>query len=95
MEKCAALRCSPPPQSESRLGNRAKTRNGGFKWGFAAEALPNKITVHHSHADEMIPIEIARASAALLANGELVEYKAEEHSSEQLLRDAVIAIGTT
>ena len=61
-------------------------------WGFPAEAIPNRISIYHSRADEMIPIEIARASAGLLANGDFFEYEAEAHASERLLKDAVIAI---
>ncbi len=62
-------------------------------WGFKAEEIEKKIFLYHSRADEMIPIKIARKSAGLLSNSELVEYESEDHSSEKLLCDAIRRIG--
>lgn len=62
------------------------------KWGFAATSISKKIYIYHSIADEMIPYGIAHKSAELLMNSELFEYEKEEHSSERLLKDAMINI---
>lgn len=61
-------------------------------WGFPAENLSKKIYIYHSRDDEMIPIKIARKSAGLLANSEFYEYEGEAHSSERLLKEAILNI---
>ena len=61
-------------------------------WGFSAESITNRISVYHSRADEMIPFEIALKSSELLMNSVLYEYEKEEHSSERLLKDAMVNI---
>ena len=62
-------------------------------WGFAAASIPTKISIYHSRSDEMIPFKIAVKSAELLSNSKVYEYEGEEHSSERLLRDALLNIG--
>ncbi|HHV11836.1 MAG TPA: alpha/beta hydrolase [Clostridiales bacterium] len=61
-------------------------------WGFAASLLQKKIYIYHSRDDEMIPFEIALKSSRLLKSCELFEYEKEEHSSERLLKNAIINI---
>lgn len=61
-------------------------------WGFAADEISKQVHIYHSRADEMIPFEIALKSAELLANSELFRYETEEHSSEKIVRDAVVNI---
>lgn len=61
-------------------------------WGFDAVSIPKKVSIYHSKTDEMIPFNIAVKSAELLSNSEVYEYDGEEHSSERLLRDALLNI---
>lgn len=61
-------------------------------WGFEADIILKKVSIYHSRADEMIPFEIALKSSKLLRNSDLFEYESEEHSSERLLKDAIINI---
>jgi pimeloyl-ACP methyl ester carboxylesterase len=54
-------------------------------WGFDAEKLITTVKVYHSKKDEMIPFEIARASARLLPDCHFTALEDEEHSSEKTL----------
>ena len=76
------------------IGIGRSTRLQYKNWGFAADTISQKVCIHHSRADEMIPFEIARKSAGLLTNSEFFEYEAEEHGSEKILEEAIIHIGT-
>ncbi len=75
------------------VGIGRSTRLQYRDWGFAAEAVSNKICIYHSRADEMVPFEIACKSAELLPNSKFFEYEMEEHGSEKILEQAIIHIG--
>lgn len=61
-------------------------------WGFTTDKIKNKIYIYHSKKDEMVPFKVACKSAELLINSTVIEYENEEHSSEKLLKDAVLNI---
>jgi pimeloyl-ACP methyl ester carboxylesterase len=61
-------------------------------WGFDAEEITTPVNIYHSKKDEMIPFEIAQASAGLLANCRFVPLENAEHSSEKTVRLALESI---